>query len=412
MKKFKIGFIGQIVIGLVLGVLVGILLNGRSGPLTQAVDFFGNLYLNALRMMIYPMIFCSVVVGITAVRNMATSGKIALKALIFFVITTLIASVVGVFVPRLTELGVGTKLTLEATEQPVSEMTGILDLLVDMVPSNPFTAFTEGNVLQILVFAIVVGFAMLSVGEKAEPVKKFFISFNEIAMKVVSVVMKFTPFGVFFLIIPVVSKNDFSTFTSIIWSIIMYYIVCVVFVCIVFLIPLKVMGKAKVGSFLKKMFPAIMMAFSTQSSSAALPVSQKCMDDAGIRKEVSSLVLPMGCTMNMNGSAIVLLMMITFYCNACGVHISSTMMVSLITVCLLTSIGAPAIPNGGVAAFTALVVLAGLPGGVMALFFSTCALTDMGCTAVNVLGDLVCCKILDTQQNESESRKKAASESE
>lgn len=401
MKKTEINSVGKIMIGLIMGIIVGFLLNGKNTPIDGFVDTMGHLYLNLLRMMITPMIFCSVVVGITTVGNIAVSGKIALKAIIFFTITTLIASVVGVITPKLSHLGIGTELILAEAEQPVSEMSGILEMLVDMIPANPFAAFMTGNVLQILVFAIAVGFAMLAIGEKAEGAKEFFISFNEICMKVISFVIRFTPLGVFFLMIPVVSKNDFSTFTSIIWSIVMYYAVCIIFVAIVFFVPLKLLGKTAIMPFLKKTFPAIMMAFTTQSSSAALPVSQQCLDEVGIRKEVSSLVLPMGSTMNMNGSAIVLLMMISFYCNACGVPISGTLMASLVTVCLLTSIGAPAIPNGGVAAFTALVVLAGLPGGVMALFFSTCALTDMGCTAVNVLGDLVCCQIIDTQMSEA-----------
>lgn len=406
MKKIlkKIGFVEQIIIGLVLGLLVGFLLNGHGGPVLGFVNYAGALYMNALKMMIYPMIFCTVIVGITEVGSIAVSGRIVLKAMIFFVVTTLIASTVGVVVPMLTNLGVGANLAIEAGEVAGGAITGVGDLIVGLVPANPFESFATGNVLQILVFAFVIGFAMMAIGEKAEPAKKFFISFNEVAMKVIGVVMKFTPVGVFLLMIPIVAENDFSAFKSIIWAVVLYYIVCIIFSIVILILPLRFMGHAKVFPFLKQVFPALMTAFSTRSSSATLPVSKQVMDDADIKREVSSVVLPLGSTMNMNGSAIVLLMMISFYCNACNVYLSPALMVSLITVCLLTSIGAPAIPNGGVAAFTALVVMAGLPGGVMAIFFSTCALTDMGCTAVNVLGDLVCCKILDYQERKKEQK--------
>lgn len=397
-----------IFIGLAVGIIVGLIVNalgGAGSPFMSFVGFAGNLYLNALKMMVYPLIFCSIVVGVTEVGNAAATGKIALKSVIYFLITTALASIVAVIVPVVTKLGVNSPITVEAGELE-SDMTGILDMLANMIPANPIAAFAEGNVMQILIFAIVIGFAILAIGEKADPALKFIASFNEICMTIIKFIVRFTPLGACFLIMPITANNKFGAITGLLNYVITYYVTIIAFVVIVYFGVIKFVAKGNPIKFFKESLPAVMTGFATSSSTATLPVSEQVADDMGIRKEISSIVLPIGSTMNMDGGAIMLLMSTIFFCNICGIHLSVGQIITLCVANIFLSVGTPAIPNGGIATFTALVVMAGLPAGVMSLFVGTMSVTNYGNTAVNILGDLTGCAFFN--QLEDNKDKKSA----
>ncbi len=402
--KKKLGMAQKVVIGLIVGIIAGILVNvlglGKS-PLMTFVGFLGNVYLNALKVMIYPMIFCAVVIGITEVGNIVVTGKVALKSIIFFIVTTAIASIVAVLVPTITKLGVGSEIIIEQTEI-TSNMTGILDMLANMIPANPVAAFANGDVMQILVLAVIVGVAVLVVGKKADPVMSVIRSINDIAMTVIQFVVRFTPIGAGLLIMPIMAKNSMAAISDILGYVLTYYVVIILYVVIVYFGIIKAFG-GKPLNFFKSTIPAIATAFATFSSTAALPVSTKCADDRGIRKEISSIVIPTGSTMNMNAGAIMLLMSIIFYCNILGMSLSVGQIITLVVANIFLSIGTPAIPNGGVATFTALVVMAGLPGGVMSLFIGAMSLCNTA--AVNVLGDLVACEVFNLMEDKKQAAK-------
>ncbi len=393
--------------GLVLGIIAGLIVNavgGAGGGFMSFVSFAGTLYLNALKMMVYPLIFCSIVVGVTKVGSAAKTGKIALKAIIYFIITTALASIVAVIVPTVIGLGNNASLVVENAEL-TNDMSGILDMIAGMIPANPFTAFTEGNVLQILVFAIVIGFALLAIGEKGAPALNVISSLNEVCMKIVSVVVKFTPIGAFFLIMPVTANNKIAAVADLLGYVGTYYVTIIAFVIVVYFGVIKFIAHGHPMAFFKASLPAVMTGFATSSSTATLPVSEQCAHDMGIREEISSLVLPIGSTMNMDGGARMLLMSVIFFCNICGIHLSAGMIVTLIFANIFLSIGTPAIPNGGLATFTALVVMAGLPGGVVSLFVGTMALTNYGNTAVNILGDLTGCAFFNQLEDNKLAKK-------
>ncbi len=380
-----------IFIGLVLGIIFGLIIPGRLEWALPAVNLVSTIYMNALRMMIYPLVFCSLVVGIKGIGSIGETGRIGGQALLFFILTTLFASLLGLFLPR--ALGMGEGVVIEMSDKVVetTKFTSILDTLANLIPSNPFTAFSTGNMLQVLVFAIIVGIACLSIGEKAEPFLRLTESINEICIKIVSVVMLFTPIGVFSSISAVVYANGTSTIAALATVMAAVYVTYILYVLIVYGGIVRFIGKMSIKKFFVTVMPAALNAFGTCSSSATLPISKRCADELGVPNEISSMALPLGATVNMDAVSILMSFMIVFFANACGVDVSLGMLGIVILANTLLSIGTPGVPGGAIASFAALAAIAGLPIGIMGVYISVNTLADMGATCCNVLGDLACC---------------------
>ncbi|MDO5411636.1 MAG: dicarboxylate/amino acid:cation symporter [Lachnospiraceae bacterium] len=388
-QKKKISITTLIFIGLVLGVILGLVAPGRADFLLDITDLFGTVYMNALRMMIYPMVYCSIVAGICSAGSISATGKISGRAIGYFVFTTAAASLIGLVIPRFISLGKGVSFEMVNSDIAATEFTSILDTVKNLIPSNPVASFAEGNMLQVLIFAMITGFAAIAIGEKAKPFLDFINSFNEICLKVITVVMHFTPFGVFCTIAPVIAANGIGTILSLAQALIALYIAFYVFAFIVYGGTAKIYGKMSPFKFFGAIMPAALNAFGTCSSSATIPLSKQCAEEnLDIDPSVSSIVLPMGATINMDAVSILMSFMITFFANACGIEISIGLMVVILLSNCLLSIGTPGVPGGAIASFAALAAIAGLPAGVMGVYISINTLCDMGATCVNVLGDL------------------------
>lgn len=257
--------------------------------------------------------------------------------------------------------------------------------------------------LQVLVFSVIIGFAIIVIGEKAQPVYNIIESLNEICMKVISVVMKFTPVGVFCTIVPVVKSNGISTIVSLAGALTALYIAFFVFAVVGYGLVVRAVGKLGVLRFFKAIMPAALNAFGTCSSSATIPISKSCMEDKlGVSNKITSIVVPLGATVNMDAVSILMSFMIMFFANACGVEVSLSLMAVILLSNVLLSIGTPGIPGGAIASFAALSSMAGLPSGVMGVYISINTLCDMGATCVNVIGDLACCAVLHKKIDVSE----------
>lgn len=390
MKKKKINITLAIFIGLVLGVLFGLFMPGRYEFLLPVINLITSLYMSALKMMIYPLVFCSLIVGIKGIGSISNTGKIGGQALLYFTGTTIFASILGLFLPK--ALGLGKGIVIEMSEATVeaTPFSSLLDTVATLIPSNPVAAFAEGNMLQVLVFAIIVGATCLALGEKAEPFVKLAESVNDISIKIISVVMLFTPIGVFASIASVVYANGTSTIVALATVLIALYVTFFLYVVVVYGGIVKLIGKCSVGTFFKKVMPAALNAFGTCSSSATIPISKKCADDLEIPNEISSLALPLGATVNMDAVSILMSFMIVFFANACGVEVSFGLMVVIMLSNTLLSIGTPGVPGGAIASFAALATIAGLPAGIIGVYISVNTLCDMGATCCNVLGDIAC----------------------
>lgn len=392
---YKKHITGAIFIGLILGILTGLFLAGRFAPVLTVTSLLGGIYMNALNMMIFPLVFCSIIMGIASIGNIRTTGKITGSAMVFFLATTALASFMGLIIPRIINLGKGVSFEMATSDIQATEITSILDTVKGLIPSNPVAAFAQGNMLQVLVFSVIVGFTLIAIGEKGEPLLNVINSLNEVCLRVISVVMYFTPIGVFCTIVPVVEANGTDTILSLATQLIVLYIAFFGFAFVVYGLAVKVLGKASPLKFFKAILPAALNAFGTCSSSATIPISKQCMEeDFGVSNKITSIAIPLGATVNMDAVSILMSFMIMFFANACGIDVSVSMMVIVLLANVLLSIGTPGVPGGAIASFAALATMAGLPAGVMGVYISINTLCDMGATCVNVIGDLACCAVL------------------
>ena len=379
-----------IFIGLLAGIVFGLLMPGRFEWALPAIHLVSSLYMNALRMMIFPLVFCSLVVGIKGIGSVTRTGKIGLQTILFFVGTTFFASLLGLFLPRMLGMGKGVEIQMMDATVEATKFTSLLDTVKNLIPANPVASFVNGDMLQVLVFAIIVGVACLSLKEKAEAFYKVVEALNEICIKVISVVMHFTPVGVFCSIASVMYANGMDTIIALAGVLAALYITYAVYTIVVYGGIVKFVGKYPVGTFFKKVMPAALNAFGTCSSSATLPISKKCADDMDVPNEVSSLALPLGATINMDAVSILMSFMIVFFANATGTPVSFGMLAVVLLANTVLSIGCPGVPGGAIACFAALSAIAGLPAGIMGVYISVNTLCDMGATCCNVLGDIAC----------------------
>lgn len=386
--KKKPGITLLISIGLVLGIIVGFVM---PAWLYTPLSVVAAIYMSALRMMIYPLVFCSIVVGIIGIGDISKTGRIGIKSVLWYTVTTFLASALGLFLPRVLHLGEGT--TIAATDASVeaASFDGLLGTLESLIPSNPFSSFVTGNMLQVLVFAVIIGFSCLALKEKAEPFVRLCTSVNDLSIFIVGKVMLLTPIGVFCCIATVVYTNGATTMKELAFVMIALYITYALYAILFYGGIVKIFGKYSPLQFFKDTAPAALNAFGTCSSSATLPISMSCANKIGIPEEVSSLALPLGATINMDAVSIVMSFMITFFASACGVPLSLGTMITILAANVLLSIGTPGVPGGAIAAFAALAPMAGLPiDTILGVYISVNTLADMGATCVNVLGDLAC----------------------
>ncbi len=382
-----------IALGLVLGVVVGLIM---PDVMYTPMSVMASLYMSALKMMIFPMVFCSVVMGIMGIGSIAKTGKIGFQSILWFTATTVLASGLGLVLPRLLHLGEGATITATDTVVDAVQFKSILDTVQNIIPSNPISAFAEGNMLQVLAFAVIIGLACLSLKEKAEGFIKFCESLNEICIWVVTKVMYFTPFGVFCCIATVMYTNGTETMVQLAQVMVALYVTYFLYAIIIYGGLVKFVGGCPVGKFFTAIAPAGLNAFSTCSSNATLPISMECATkELDVPEEIASLTLPLGATINMDAVSIVMSFMITFFASALGIELSIGTMITVLIANTLLSIGTPGVPGGAIAAFAALAPIAGLPIElILGVYISVNTLADMGATCVNVIGDLACAVII------------------
>jgi Na+/H+-dicarboxylate symporter len=388
--KKSINITLAIFLGLVLGILFGLFMPGRYEGVLPVIDLISSLYMNALRMMIYPLVFCSLIVGIQGIGSISATGRVGGQTVLYYIGTTLVASLIGLFLPKALNLGSGVTIEMMETNVEATQFTSLMDTIKNLIPSNPIASFANGDMLQVLVFAIIIGITCLALGEKAAPFVKVVESINEISVKIVSVVMYCTPVGVFCSIASVIYANGTETIIALAGVLVALYVTMFLYVIIFYGGMVKLIGKCSVREFFTKVMPAALNAFGTCSSSATLPISKRCADELEVPNEISSLALPLGATINMDAVSIVMSFMIVFFANACGIEISFGMLAVVLLSNTLLSIGTPGVPGGAIASFAALATIAGLPTGIMGVYISVNTLCDMGATCCNVLGDLAC----------------------
>ena len=411
MKKFYAWYqkhiTGAIFTGLILGILTGLLLADRFTPILTVTGVIGGIYMNALNMMIFPMVFCSIVMGICSIGNAKTTGKITGYSMIFFLCTTAIASAVGIIIPRLIRLGKGVHFEMATSDIQATEMTSILDTIKNLIPSNPVKAFAEGNMLQVLVFAVVVGFTLIAVGEKGQPLLNVIDSLNEVCLKVISTVMYFTPIGVFCLMTNVVAVNGADIIGKLALIIGVAYIGYIIHVVVVYGLSVKFLAKMSPLAFFKGIAPAMITAFTTTSSNATLPVNIECCNKMGAEPEISSFVLPLGATINMDGTAIYQAVCAVFIACCYGVQLTLGDMAMIVLTATLASVGTAGVSGAGMIMLAMVLTQVGLPVEGIAIIAGVDKIFDMGRTTLNITGDATCALFISRLEREKAAKKAA-----
>ncbi len=387
----------QILVGLILGVIAGLSFGEQAGVWLKPL---GTLFISMIKMLIVPLIFVSLICGITSMQDPARMGRIGLKAFCMFILTTAFAITFGLVIGTIMQPGVGFEIA-GATAPPVRENPGPLATLLGIVPTNPFSAFATGKVLQIIFFAIFVGVSINLVGEKADPLKRIFDSAADVIYKMTAIVMAFAPIGVFGLMAWVAGKFGVDVLISFSKIIVPVYLAAIIHAVVVLGGLAGIFGRMNPFRFFKGITAAQAVAFSTTSSSGTLPVTMRCVqENLGVSKGVSSFVLPLGATINMDGTAIYMGVAVLFVAQAMGVDLTMAQYTTVILTSTLASIGTAGIPGAGLIMLSLVLTSVGLPLEGVAIIAGIDRILDMARTTVNVTGDAMVSLVVARSEGE------------
>ena len=405
----------KIIIGLVLGIIAGLVLGKRELILFdysitnffhEIVERFGKAFIDLLKMLVGLIVFSSLVVGMCHISDPKKLGRIGIRTVLFYAVTTVIAIFFGLVLVFIIEPGAALHLPIPAGHLSSKQTVGLIDFLFGVVPSNPFAAFAEGNVLQIIVFAIFFAFAITMTGEKGKPVLRLLESVSETMYSLTHFIMRLAPYGVFALIAAAVSTVGIDLVLQLFKFLLCNYIACILQIFFVFALSLRYLAKLKVAPFFKGMKDAIALAFTTSSSSATLPVSLDCArKHLGISPDISGFVLSLGSTVNMNGAAIGQAISAIFIAQAYGIEVTAVKIVILVVVSLVSAIGAAGIPGTGIVMLSVVLNAMGLPLEGIALVAGVDRLREMVSAVVNILGDAVAAVFIAKTENQIDEKK-------
>ncbi|MGM0914617.1 MAG: dicarboxylate/amino acid:cation symporter [Pseudomonadota bacterium] len=386
----------KILAGLILGVLAGALM-GESASIFKPV---GDIFISAIKMLIVPLVFSTLVVGITAMRDPQKMGRIGARTIGLYLITTAFAISIGLLASWIFQPGVGLEMSFESGVE-AKEAPSLVEIIVGLVPQNPVDALASGNILQIIVFAIGLGISLTLIGEKGEPVVRVFESFAEAMYKLTGIVMAFAPFGVFGLIAHVAGSYGLEVLLPLAKVIGVAYLASILHVLVVYSGMLALIGKLNPLRYLQGILDALVVAYSSASSSGTLPVSIRCaQNNLGVSEGVSGFVLPVGATINMDGTAIYQGVVAVFIAQLLGVDLSLMDYGMIIVTGTLASIGTAGVPGAGLVMLSIVMAQIGLPLEAIAVIAGIDRILDMARTSVNVAGDLMVTTLVGKSEGE------------
>lgn len=405
--KKKINLTTKIFIALILGAVFGIILHYivpagtfRDKVLIDGVFYIvGNGFLRLMQMLVVPLVFCSLVCGASAIGDTKTLGKVGFKTIGFYLITTALAITVALSVAKVINPGIGLDISaIEQTETTIGETTSLADTILDIIPKNPIQGLAEGNMLQIILFAIIVGIILAKLGSKVEIVSKFFAQFNDVMMEMTMIVMKIAPIGVFCLISKTFANIGFDAFVPMLKYMLSVFLGLGLQCFVVYMLLLKGLTGLNPIKFIKKFAPVMGFAFSTATSNATIPMSIDTLDKKiGVNKKISSFTIPLGATINMDGTAIMQGVAVVFVSQAFGIGLDFVDYLTVIATATLASIGTAGVPGVGLITLSMVFNSVGLPVEGIALIMGIDRILDMTRTAVNITGDAVCTTVVAAQ---------------
>ena len=388
----------KIFIGIVLGLIIGFTVGEQVAFIMEPI---GDIFLRMLQMLVAPVIFFTIVSGITKMEDAKSLASVEGRLLLYYAVTSLIAVIIGTAIGLISQPGAGSTAFLDESVEVDSSDFSLIDNIVSWVPTNPFQALNDANVLQILFFAIILGVTMLLLGEKVRGVIDLFDQGAEIMLKVTDIVMGFAPYGILALMSELVHTLDVSTLAEVIKFVISDYAAMIVILVLVYPLQFKLLSKIPVIPFYKAASPAVLIAASTTSSAATLPVSLKIADESlHIPEKIYGFGLTVGATINSNGMAASIGLIAVFACNLYGLELTIPLMVQFIVVGLLLSMGTAGVKGAGVVLSTVLLESMNLPLSLVPVLAAIWPVLDIGHTTANVVGDLVGISIIADRAGE------------
>lgn len=408
-QKKKMSLAAQIFIGLGLGIIAGLifLVAGKAEWAVSYVKPFGTIFLNLIKFIVVPIVLTSIISGVISMKDIRKVGSIGWKTVVYYLCTTACAVVIGLFFANIFK-GFYQTLQTSGLEYEVSQTTNFMDTLVGIFPSNIINPMSEANMLQVIVIALFFGFGIILAGEKADPFAHMINSLYEVSMVIMDLILKLSPIGVFCLITPVVAENGAEILGSLAMVLLTAYVCYVIHAVVVYSSTVKVLAGLSPVAFFKGMAPAMVMAFSSASSVGTLPLNLECTQKLGAKKDVASFVLPLGATINMDGTAIYQGVCAVFIATCYGIDLTLVQMVTIVLTATLASIGTAGVPGAGMVMLAMVLQSVGLPVEGIALVAGVDRIFDMGRTVVNITGDAACSICVSKMEEKKELKKQKA----
>lgn len=404
----KLGLTTRIMVGLALGILFGLILSPFSKTpfvkdvvIDSVLAFFGGAFINLMKVMIVPLVSVSLAMGAASIGDIKKLRRIGTKVLGFYFATTAIAVAIGLFVAKITGVGKGMKMgELPVGEFKVAEQDKLINVLLDMVPKNIVNAMSEEKMLAIIIFFLLLGVAITALGDKVKNIKVILEETNELVLKMVELIMEVAPIGVFALISKVVASTGVDVLLKLVGFVVVTLIAFVIHTG-VYQIMLVSMAKMSPIKFFKKFLKVISVAFSTSSSNATIPVNIETLsENFGVSEEISSFTIPLGATVNMDGTAIMQGVAAVFIANLYNIHLGPTQYLGIILTAVLASVGTAGVPGAGMLMLSLVLKQAGLPLEGIGVVIGVDRIIDMFRTVVNITGDAVCTLVVAKSENE------------
>lgn len=404
--KKKLSLAVQIFIGLALGIIAGLIFMA-AGKAEWAVSYvkpFGTIFLNLIKFIVVPIVLCSIISGVISMRDIRKVGSIGWKTVVYYLCTTACAVVIGLVFANIFK---GTYQILETTdlEYEVATSVSFMDTLVDIFPSNIIQPLANASMLQVIVIALFFGFGIILAGEKGDPLATVINSITDVSMVIMDLILKLSPIGVFCLITPVVAENGPKILGSLAMVLLTAYVCYFIHMVVVYSSTVKGMAGLSPIKFFKGMAPAMIMAFSSASSVGTLPINLECSEKLGAKKDVASFVLPLGATINMDGTAIYQGVCAVFIATCFGIDLTLSQMITIVLTATLASVGTAGVPGAGMVMLAMVLQSVGLPVEGIALVAGVDRIFDMGRTVVNITGDASCAIIVSKLEEKKEARK-------
>ncbi len=400
-NKVKISLAWQMMIGLALGVIVGAMVDAELAK--TYLQPLGDLFIRLIRMVVVPLVIATIIAGAAGISDTSKLGRVATKVLMVYAITTAISVSIGLLFAGAIQPGMGLDLSTEGLQAKAVTPPKLVDTLLAIVPINPMDAFAKGNMLQIIFFAVIFGFGLSGLGERGKPVLKFFEIVGDTMIRVTHMVMLYAPIGVFGLMSYTVSRHGLGVLLPLAKLILSSFLATATLVFVILVPMVMILGKTPMMKFLKGIFEPWLIAFTTCSSAAALPANLTAARKLGATKSIASFSIPLGNTVNMNGTAVYMGVCSIFAAEVYGLDLTMADQITIVLMGVLAAVGTAGVPGAGLIMTTIVFTQVGIPLEAVALIAGVDRILDMIRTSINVVGDVASAIVVTNMEGDLDS---------